>query len=98
MVDGIRSLLGGTKRIAMQYSPKCAIPYVAMVDAGTIELVRGIGVGDRDFRESGATLRGAVDRRSSWKCIWRPAGGSIACGAKRSNALEKRFAHPTRCN
>lgn len=44
MVDGIRSLLGGTKRIAMQYSPKCAVPYVAMVDAGTIELVRGIGV------------------------------------------------------
>jgi Xaa-Pro aminopeptidase len=28
----------------MQYSPKNAIPYVAMVDAGTIELVRGSGV------------------------------------------------------
>jgi Xaa-Pro aminopeptidase len=28
----------------MQYSPKNAIPYVAMVDAGTIELVRSCGV------------------------------------------------------
>jgi Xaa-Pro dipeptidase len=44
MVDGIRGLLGSSKRIAMQYSPNCAVPYVAMVDAGTIELVRGLGV------------------------------------------------------
>jgi Xaa-Pro aminopeptidase len=28
----------------MEYSPNCAIPYVAMVDAGTVELVRGLGV------------------------------------------------------
>jgi Xaa-Pro aminopeptidase len=28
----------------MQYSPLCAIPYVAMVDAGTVELVRSLGV------------------------------------------------------
>jgi Xaa-Pro aminopeptidase len=28
----------------MQYSPLCAVPYVAMVDAGTIELVRERGV------------------------------------------------------
>jgi Xaa-Pro aminopeptidase len=27
----------------MQYSPHCAIPYVAMVDAGTVELVRSLG-------------------------------------------------------
>jgi Xaa-Pro aminopeptidase len=32
------------KRVAMQYSPKCAVPYVAMVDAGTVELVRDLGV------------------------------------------------------
>jgi Xaa-Pro aminopeptidase len=37
-------LLSGARRIAMQYSPDCAIPYVAMVDAGTIELVRKQGV------------------------------------------------------
>ena len=44
LVDGLRGVLGGAKKIAMQYSPNCAVPYVAMVDAGTIELVRGMGV------------------------------------------------------
>lgn len=44
MVDGIRKLIGSSKRIAMQYSPNCAVPYVAMVDGGTIELIRGLGV------------------------------------------------------
>jgi Xaa-Pro aminopeptidase len=43
-VDGIKRILGNSRRVAMQYSPQCAIPYVAMVDAGTVELVRGLGV------------------------------------------------------
>ncbi len=37
-------LLTGAKLIAMQYSPSCAIPYVSLVDAGTVELVRASGV------------------------------------------------------
>jgi Xaa-Pro aminopeptidase len=41
---GIAQLLQGTRRVAMQYSPLCAVPYVAMVDAGTVELVRSFGV------------------------------------------------------
>ncbi|HXA05933.1 MAG TPA: M24 family metallopeptidase [Bryobacteraceae bacterium] len=41
---GLKQLLGGARRVAMQYSPRCAIPYVAMVDAGTVELVREQGV------------------------------------------------------
>jgi len=40
----LNALLAGAKRIAMQYSPHCAIPYVSLVDAGTIELVRATGV------------------------------------------------------
>jgi Xaa-Pro dipeptidase len=44
MVEGLGTLIGGAKKIAMQYSPECRIPYVAMVDAGTVELVRGLGV------------------------------------------------------
>ncbi len=40
----LAALLNGAKRIAMQYSPNCAIPYVSLVDAGTIELVRATGV------------------------------------------------------
>jgi Xaa-Pro aminopeptidase len=42
--DGLGRLLAGMTRVAMEYSPRCAIPYVARVDAGTIELVRGYGV------------------------------------------------------
>jgi Xaa-Pro aminopeptidase len=41
---GLRTLLAGMRRVAMEYSPGCAIPYVARVDAGTIELVRQAGV------------------------------------------------------
>ncbi len=40
----LTSLLGSAKRIAMQYSPNCSIPYVSLVDAGTMELVRATGV------------------------------------------------------
>ena len=42
--DELRRLLKGSRRVAMQYSPECALPYVAMVDAGTVELVRSLGV------------------------------------------------------
>ncbi|MCC7415683.1 MAG: aminopeptidase P family protein [Acidobacteria bacterium] len=41
---GLRALLQGTRRIAMEYSAGCAIPYISRVDAGTIELVAGAGV------------------------------------------------------
>ncbi|HZP46092.1 MAG TPA: M24 family metallopeptidase [Candidatus Binataceae bacterium] len=44
MIAGVRSLLGGCRRIAMNYSPACAIPYVSRVDGGTLELVRACGV------------------------------------------------------
>jgi len=33
-------LLSGAKKIAMQYSPDNNIPYIGLVDAGTIELIR----------------------------------------------------------
>jgi Xaa-Pro aminopeptidase len=41
---GLRELLRGVRRVAMEYSPLCAIPYIARVDAGTVELVRQLGV------------------------------------------------------
>jgi len=40
----LKKMLGRAKKVAMQYSPKNAIPYVSMVDAGTIELVKSTGV------------------------------------------------------
>jgi Xaa-Pro aminopeptidase len=37
------AMLAGTRRLAMQYSPKNAIMYVSMVDAGTVEFLRSLG-------------------------------------------------------
>jgi Xaa-Pro aminopeptidase len=42
--EKLNGLLAGCSRVAMQYSPKCAIPYVSLVDAGTVELIRGFGI------------------------------------------------------
>jgi len=42
--DGLRGLLKGMKRVAMEYSPGNNIPYISRVDAGTIESVRELGV------------------------------------------------------
>jgi Xaa-Pro aminopeptidase len=42
--NGLRMLLSGMKRVAMEYSPNNAIPYVSRVDAGTVEAVRQLGV------------------------------------------------------
>jgi len=39
----VEALLAGKTRIAMQYSPRNAIMYVSLVDAGTVELLRGMG-------------------------------------------------------
>jgi Xaa-Pro aminopeptidase len=42
--EGLKQLLIGAKNIAMEYSSRCAIPYISIVDAGTIELVKKTGV------------------------------------------------------
>jgi len=39
----LEALLDDATTIAMQYSPRNAIMYVAMVDAGTVELIRSMG-------------------------------------------------------
>ncbi|HVL67334.1 MAG TPA: M24 family metallopeptidase [Vicinamibacterales bacterium] len=41
---GLKDLLGGLRRVAMEYSPGNNIPYLSRVDAGTIEAVRQYGV------------------------------------------------------
>ena len=40
---GLEILLQNQKKIAMQYSPNNDIMYVSMVDAGTVEFLRGLG-------------------------------------------------------
>jgi Xaa-Pro aminopeptidase len=44
LVGGLRDLLKGMKRVAMEYSPGNNIPYISRVDAGTVEAVRELGV------------------------------------------------------
>ena len=39
---GLRAMLSGFRRIAMQYSPNNDIMYVSMVDAGTVEFLRSL--------------------------------------------------------
>ena len=39
----VETLLAGQTKFAMQYSPRNAIMYISLVDAGTVELLRGMG-------------------------------------------------------
>lgn len=48
--SGLRELVRGVRRVAMEYSPNGAIPYIGRVDAGTIELLRSF---DLDIVSSG---------------------------------------------
>jgi Xaa-Pro aminopeptidase len=41
---GVAALTTGARRVAMEYVPRNANPYVSRVDAGTVELVRSNGV------------------------------------------------------
>src|SRR5262245_22352266 len=41
---GVAELVKGAKRVAMEYVPRNANPYVSRVDAGTVELVRSCGL------------------------------------------------------
>jgi Xaa-Pro dipeptidase len=41
---GVEALVRGARRVAMEYVPRNANPYVSRVDAGTVELVRAYGV------------------------------------------------------
>ena len=44
MVSALSNLVSGTGRLAMEYSPLNELPRVSRVDAGTVELVRSLGV------------------------------------------------------
>jgi Xaa-Pro aminopeptidase len=43
LAAGLEAMLAGAHTLAMQYSPNNAIMYVSMVDAGTVEFLRGLG-------------------------------------------------------
>lgn len=43
MTGRLAEILGAARQICMEFSPRCAIPYVSRVDAGTLELIQGLG-------------------------------------------------------
>ena len=59
----IRQALAGRKTVAMEYSPEGAIPYVARVDAGTVEFVRTTGV----------SVVTSADLVQEFEAVWSPA-------------------------
>jgi Xaa-Pro dipeptidase len=73
--SGLRTLLSGCGTVAMEYSPRAAIPYVSRVDAGTIELVR----------DCGAAVVSSGDLVQQFEAIW-PEGG-LATHRAASEAL-----------
>ncbi|MGB9465550.1 MAG: M24 family metallopeptidase [Candidatus Acidiferrum sp.] len=76
-------LLGRAKNVAMQYSPKNAIPYVAMVDAGTVELVRSTGV----------KVVSSADLVQKYEACWSPAQleSHLAAGAVIDRVVREAF-------
>lgn len=56
----LSALLAGHPRVAMQYSPFNAVPYVSRVDAGTIELIRSFG----------AEVVSAADLVQQFEAVW----------------------------
>ena len=73
--DALRVLLTGVRRVAMEYSPGCAIPYISRVDAGTIELVR----------QAGAEVVSSGDLVQRFSTIWD--ADTIATHRQASDAL-----------
>jgi Xaa-Pro dipeptidase len=60
----LRAMLKGKKIVAMEYSAKSALPSLSRIDAGTIELVRGLGV----------TVRSSDGLVQFTKALWGDAG------------------------
>jgi Xaa-Pro dipeptidase len=59
---GLAKTLRGSKLIAMQYSPKNNIPYIGLVDAGTIELIRKLGT----------KIASSADLVQQFEAAWTP--------------------------
>ncbi len=60
LTNHLKSVLENVKTIAMEYSPMNAIPYVSKVDAGTIEVIKSLGI---EIKSSG-------DLISMFDAVW----------------------------
>jgi Xaa-Pro dipeptidase len=58
----LKSVLDQNRRVAMQYSPQNAIPYISRIDAGTVDLVRSFGV----------EVVSSADLVQRFEAVWTP--------------------------
>src|SRR5437899_12263095 len=85
----LKKMFGRAKSVAMQYSPKNAIPYVAMVDAGTIELVRS----------SGPKVVSSADLVQKYEACWsaEQLESHLSAGVAIDRIVREAFQHATSC-
>jgi len=58
----LKKLIGRAKKVAMQYSPNNSIPYISLVDAGTVELIRS----------QGCKVMSSADLVQQFEAVWTP--------------------------
>jgi Xaa-Pro aminopeptidase len=87
--SNLKKMLGRAKKVAMQYSPKNAIPYVAMVDAGTVELVRSLG----------AKVVTSADLVQKYEACWskEQLESHLAAGRTIDRIVRDAFEHAAKC-
>jgi len=85
----LKRILGRVKHVAMQYSPKNAVPYVAMVDAGTVELVRA----------AGPKVVSSADLVQKYEACWSEAQleSHLYAGAAIDRIVRGAFQHTAKC-
>ncbi len=85
----LKKLVGRAKRVAMQYSPKNTIPYVSMVDAGTVELVRA----------AGCKVASSADLIQKYEAAWTPAQleSHLAAGMAIDRIVREAFQYAAKC-
>ncbi|MBL7961962.1 M24 family metallopeptidase, partial [bacterium] len=59
--DALKRMVRGGKKVAMEYSPEANIPYISIVDAGTVELVK---------KTTGAEVVSSADLIQYFDSIW----------------------------
>ena len=85
LVSALRELISSSGRLAMEYSPMNELPRVSRVDAGTVELVRSMGV---DVVSSADLMQAATHR-------WTPEqyADHHATALKLGHIVNEAFAH-----
>ena len=58
----LKKLIGRAKKVAMEYSPNNSIPYISLVDAGTVELIRS----------QGCKVLSSADLVQQFEAVWTP--------------------------